>query len=92
MTFEDFYNFSKKLNQLVEVAKVASKTHFYLVSVLADGSQRGMDCTYARASAKLSIMEDASFLEYLKDNIDILSPELVSELESLFEATASSPK
>ena len=37
MNFEDFYNASKKLHRIVEVAKTASKSHLYSVSAMADG-------------------------------------------------------
>lgn len=93
MNFEDFYNASKKLHRIVEVAKTASRSHLYSVSAMADGSQRGMKCSYASAAAKLFLIEEAGFLDYLKDNIDIFSPEFVAEIEALFDQAAThSPK
>jgi len=91
MNFEDFYNISKKLHRLKDVARTASNTHLYRVSIMADGSKRGMDCTYAQASAKLFLLEEAGFVDYVKDNIDIFSEEFIAELESLLEQAAAPP-
>ncbi len=92
MNFEDFYKVSKKLHRIVEVAKTASNTHLYRASIMADGSQRGMDCSYAKASAQFFLLEEAGFVDYIKDNIDIFSEEFVAELESLLEQAAPHPK
>jgi hypothetical protein len=89
MNFEDFYNASKKLHRIVEIAKTSSRSHLYSVSAMADSSRRGMQCTYASASAKLFLMEEAGFLDYLKDNMDIFSSEFVAEIEALFDQAAT---
>ena len=92
MNFEDFYNASKKLHKMVEIAKTASNTHLYRASIMADGSQRGMECSYAKASAQFFLLEEAGFVDYIRDNIDIFSEEFVAELESLLEQAAPHPK
>jgi hypothetical protein len=85
MNYEEYYLVSKKLERIVELAKLITGTHLFRVCKLADGSQKGMQCTYAQISSKLAVIEEASFLDYLKDNIDIVSPELIQQIEVLFE-------
>lgn len=89
MNYEDFYNISKKLHRLKDVARIASNTHLYRMSIMADGSKRGLDCGYAQASAKLFLLEEASFVDYIRDNMDIFSADFLAEVEALLDQSAA---
>lgn len=83
MDHEDFYKYSKLLVAYVDFAKKVVGTHYYRHSVIADSSEKGIDCVYAKKTVDLALSFEPGFIDLLKDNIDMVPPMLVECLEEL---------
>ena len=85
MIDEDFYKYSKLLRAYVEFAKKVVGTHHFRHSLIADGSERGLDCPYAKKTIQLAQEFEPGFLNLLKDNADLIPEILISTLEEIQE-------
>jgi acetone carboxylase gamma subunit len=83
MNHEEFYKYSKLLNAYVDFAKKIVGTHYYRHSVLADSSERGIDCVYARKTVDLALTFEPGFIDMLKDNSELVPDMLIECLEEL---------
>lgn len=90
MNHEEFYKYSKLLRAYVDFAKKIVGTHYYRHSVLADSSERGIDCVYARKTVDLALIMEPGFLDMLKENSEIIPDILIEGLEELL-ATQDEP-
>lgn len=83
MTDEDFYKYSKLLRAYVNFAKKVAGTHHFRHSIIADSSDRGVDCPYAKKTLQLADEFEPGFLELLKANADVVPEVLISTLEEI---------
>ncbi len=83
MLDEDFYKYSKLLRAYVEFAKKIVGTHHYRHSIIADSSERGLECPYAKRTITLAQEFEPGFLNLLKDNEDLVPEVLISTLEEI---------
>ncbi len=69
------YNLSKSLRQLSPQLRIQLQGyHAYRYSYFVDNSSRGLDCTYARATARFHEQEQQQFLDQLIAMSSELSP------------------
>lgn len=64
---KELYNYSKSLNILKSMIKKLDDTHVRRFSSLIDTSERGMECSFAKATKNLIPSESAEFLSILND-------------------------
>ena len=91
MDHQDFYKYSKLLRAYVDFAKKIVGTHYYRHSIIADTSDRGIDCVYAKKTVDLALTMEPGFLEFLKDNSELVPDSLIECLEELL-STQDQPK
>ncbi len=85
MMDEDFYKYSKLLRAYVEFAKKIVGTHYYRHSIIADSSDRGIDCPYAKKTIQLAEQFEPGFLDLLEENSDLVPEILISGLKEIQE-------
>jgi len=85
MKDEDFYKYSKLLRAYVDFAKKVVGTHHYRHSLIADGSERGLDCPYAKRTITLAQEFEPGFLDLLEENSDLIPEILITGLREIQE-------
>ncbi len=83
MRDEDFYKYSKLLRAYVDFVKKVAATHHYRYSIIADSSDHGRDCPYAKKTMMLAQELEPGFLDFLKDNADLVPEVLITTLEEI---------
>jgi len=86
MDHENFYKYSKLLHAYVDFAKKVVGTHYYRHAVIADSSDRGIDCVYAKKTVDLALIMEPGFIDLLKENSDLVPVALIDCLEELLTA------
>jgi hypothetical protein len=80
MTEEELYAHSNALNELTRLAKGLDQFHYYRYRILVDGSEFGIECSFAKRTKELGVHQLSDLRGHLTKISDIVAIAL-AELE-----------